>query len=80
MSEVKEEVGEVKAPKIDMNEKLRENHAKTLAKLSILFANLSSDIRIADTYQDVKDAVLKTDEEMNSLSKEFDELEECLKP
>jgi len=70
----------VEKPKVNMSDKLDPKHERTLSKLSILFANLSTDIRIADTYQDVKDAVLKCDQEMETLSADFDELEECLKP
>ena len=60
--------------------KISEKHATTLAKLSILFSDLATDIRIADTYEDVKKAVEITDKGMMELQTEFDDLEEVLRP
>jgi hypothetical protein len=59
---------------------IQPEHAKTLAKLSILFNDLSTQMRIADTYEDVRKAVEETDKAMAELSKDFDALEEVLKP
>jgi hypothetical protein len=69
----------VEKPKPEMTGVISEAHAKTLAKLSIIFNDLSTDLRIADTYEDIKKTVQKSDVAMAELAKEFDELEVVLK-
>ena len=69
----------VEPTKPEMTGVISEKHAKTLAKLSIIFNDLSTNLRIADTYEDIKNSVQVSDTAMAELAAEFDELEVVLK-
>jgi len=66
-------------PKTEVTGVISEKHAKTLAKLSIIFNDLSTNLRIADTYEDIKKYVQESDTAMAELSTEFDEMETVLR-